>query len=66
MVPLALHLLPEALLLVHDLLDQPVQQRLCLLGDVHSHGVVDVHLRYFGPNQVVALLFVALNSRQSL
>lgn len=66
MMPLALNLLPEALLFVYYLLDQPIQQRLCLLSDVHSHRVVYVHLRDFGPNQVVALLLVALNSWQSL
>lgn len=65
-LPLPLHLLPVALLLVDDLLDQSVEQRLGLLDDIDAHGVVDIHLRNFGPNQVVALLLVALNCRQSL
>lgn len=65
-VPLALQLLPVALLLVDHLLHQAVQQRLGLLRKVHAHGVVDVHLRDLGPDQVVPLLLPALHCWQSL
>lgn len=65
-VPLALYFLSVALFLVDHFLDQPVEQRLCLPGDVHTHGVIDVHLRYLWPDQVVALLLAALDRWQAL